>query len=78
MPQTKTLELSPIFDWYKADFDKGGKSFLGYPNGGGAAALAARYADLLADGAAERAALRAGGVAVSFLEYDWSLNDAGR
>ena len=78
VPQTKTLELSPIFDWYKADFDKGAKSFLGYPNGGGAAALAARYADLLADGAAERAALRAGGLVVSFLEYDWSLNDAGR
>jgi len=75
---TRSLQLSPIFDWYKADFDKGGKSFLGYPNGGGAAAVGARYADLLADGASERAALRAGGVPIAFLEYDWLLNDVAR
>jgi hypothetical protein len=75
---SNTLQLSPVFDWYKADFERGGKSFLGYPNGGGAAAVAARYADQLADGAAERAALRAGGVAVKFLEYDWTLNDVAR
>ena len=75
---TKTLLLSPIFDWYKADFERGGKSFLGYPNGGGASAVAARYAEQLADSAADRAALRAGGFAVKFLDYDWSLNDAAR
>ena len=74
---TKTLLLSPIFDWYKADFERGGKSFLGYPNGGGAAAVAARHAEQLADAEADRAALRAGGVGVKFLDYDWSLNDLG-
>ena len=75
---SNTLQLSPIFDWYKTDFEPGGKSFLGYPNGGGATALAARYAEQLADGTAERAALRAGGAAVKFLEYDWGLNDVAR
>ena len=75
---SKTLLLSPIFDWYKVDFERGGKSFLGYPNGGGAAAVAARYAEQLADASADRAALRDGGFGVKFLEYDWSLNDVGR
>jgi hypothetical protein len=70
--------LSPIFDWYKADFERGGKSFLGYPNGGGAAAVAARYADQLTGVASERTTLRGGGVAVKFLEYDWTLNDVAR
>ena len=77
-PAAKTLLLSPIFDWYKADFERGGASFLGFPNSGGTAALAARYAEQLADGAAERAALRAGAASVKFLDYDWSLNDAAR
>jgi hypothetical protein len=75
-PKTKTLELSQLFDWYEADFKKGGKSFLGYPGFASLADLGARYADVLADGEADRAALRAQRVPIRFIEYDWSLNDA--
>lgn len=77
-PQRRTLELSRIFDWYKVDFERGGKSFLGYAGFGSVAEVAARYADLLADAEADRAALRAKGAAVTFLEYDWALNAVER
>ena len=40
--------------------------------------LLARYADQLADSPAERERLRSGAVAITHLDYDWSLNDAGR
>ncbi|GIL06702.1 MAG: DUF547 domain-containing protein [Betaproteobacteria bacterium] len=75
-PQTKTLELSQLFDWYADDFKKGGKSFLGYPGFASLADLGARYADVLADTDADRTALRAKGAPIRFVEYDWSLNDA--
>lgn len=75
-PRTKTLELSQLFDWYADDFGKGGKSFLGYPGFASLADLGARYADVLADTDAGRAALRAGSAPIKFVEYDWSLNDA--
>lgn len=74
--QTKTLELSQLFDWYADDFKKGGKSFLGYRGFTSLAELGARYAEQLADAEADRAALRAGGTPIRFIEYDWSLNDA--
>jgi hypothetical protein len=66
-----TLEVSKIFDWYRADFEKGAaaKSVSGY---------LARYADVLADGAAARARVGEGRTDVRFLEYDWKLNDARR
>lgn len=75
-PQTKTLELSRIFDWYQDDFNKGGKSFLGYAGFASVAEVGARYADLLADTEADRAALRAQRVPIRHLPYDWALNDA--
>ncbi len=77
-PQTKTLLLSQLFDWYADDFRKGGKSFLGYPGFASLAELGARYADLLADAEPDRAALRARSVPIGFLSYDWSLNDVAR
>ena len=64
------LELSKIFDWYGDDFKLGHKGVTSV------AAFAARYADLLADGPTERDKLRAQSVPVSFLDYDWKLNDA--
>lgn len=76
--QTKTLELSRIFDWYKVDFEKPGKSFLSYAGFVSVQDVAARYAELLADSEADRAALRAKAVAVKYLEYDWNLNDVRR
>lgn len=76
--QTKSLEMSRIFDWYKADYEKDGKSFLGYTGFASVPDVAARYVDVLADSDADRAALRAKSVPVHHLEYDWSLNDTGR
>jgi hypothetical protein len=64
------VEVSKIFDWFGDDFKQGHKGvsslsqFLG------------RYANQLADAPADRDRLRAGGVSVGFLEYDWKLNDA--
>ncbi|MCX8113607.1 MAG: DUF547 domain-containing protein [Burkholderiaceae bacterium] len=74
--QTKTLELSQLFDWYADDFKKGGRSFLGYARFASLAELGARYADQLADTGADRAVLRAGSAPIRFIEYNWSLNDA--
>jgi hypothetical protein len=65
------LEISPIFDWYKADFEKGG----------GAASVPeflARYADFVADEAVGHALVRAKKVPISYLNYDWRLNDIVR
>jgi hypothetical protein len=76
--QTKSLQLSKIFDWYADDFRRGGTSFLGYPGFGSVAEVGARYADLLADGEADRALLRARQARIVYLDYDWSLNAAGR
>lgn len=74
--QTKTLELSQLFDWYVDDFKKGATSFLGYAGFTSLADVGARYADLLADAEPDRAALRARSVPIRFVDYDWSLNDA--
>ena len=70
--QTKTAELSRIFDWYGKDFEKGHKGFSSVGD------VVAKYAEQLADAPEDRAQLRAGKVPVRFLEYDWSLNDARR
>ena len=64
------LELSKIFDWYGDDFKQGHKGIASL------AAFAARHADQLADAPADREKLRGQQVAVSFLDYDWKLNDA--
>ena len=77
-PQTRTLELSRIFDWYGDDFRAGGKSFLGYAGYASVAEVGSRHADLLADSEADRALLRSGQAKIAFLEYDWALNDTRR
>ncbi len=68
--QSKKLEISRIFDWYGKDFDKGHKGFTSVK------ATMARYADQLADKPEDRAAVRDKKADVTFLDYDWSLNDA--
>ena len=65
-------EISAIFDWFRADFEKGHKGFNKLAD------LLARYADVLADAPADREKLKSGTVAISHLEYDWSLNDSAR
>ena len=65
-------EISAIFKWFREDFEKGHKGFRRIED------VLVRYADQLADAPADRERLRAGGVTISHLDYDWSLNDAGR
>ena len=71
-PETRKLEVSRIFDWYGKDFEKGHK---GYKSVKG---TFAKYADLLAQKEEDRALVKGEKAEVSFLEYDWSLNDAGK
>ena len=68
--QSRKLELSKIFDWYGKDFEKGHKGFSSVRG------LAAKYADQLAEAPADREAVRSQSADVSFLDYDWALNDA--
>jgi len=69
-PQRGRLELSRIFDWYGEDFRLGHRGIVSL------AAFAARYADVLADAAADRERIRTGRADIAFLDYDWALNDA--
>lgn len=71
-PASGELELSRIFDWYKADFEKGHRGISSVPQ------FLARYADFLADGAVARAVVRQGRARIRYLDYDWTLNDTKR
>lgn len=70
------LEVSKIFDWFSKDWTSG------YRGLGHAAPITsreayfARYAHLLTDDPAAQAMIREGKVKLTFLSYDWSLNDA--
>jgi hypothetical protein len=69
--QAKKLEISRIFDWYGKDFERGHKGYSSVK------ATMAKYADLLADAPADREAVRSQSAEVTFLDYDWQLNDIG-
>ncbi len=69
-PRSGKLEVSRIFDWYGKDFEKGHKGFSSVKQ------MLAKYADQLADKPEDRAAVREQKAEVTFLEYDWSLNDS--
>jgi Protein of unknown function, DUF547 len=64
------LEVSKIFEWFAEDFRSGFKGFTS------AHVFYARYATQLADAPHERERIRAGTAPVSYLDYDWKLNDA--
>ena len=64
------LQLSKIFDWYGDDFKQGHKGITSL------GAFAARYANQLADAPADRERIKAQGMEIGFLDYDWKLNDA--
>jgi hypothetical protein len=66
------LEVSPIFKWFRADFEKGDAGFTKLAD------VFARHAERLTDVDAERELLRRGALAPVFLDYDWSLNAKGR
>ena len=67
-----TVEVSAIFKWFKEDFNSGYRGFNQVED------VFAAYAEQLTDNANEQAQLRAKSLAVGYLDYDWSLNDAGR
>ena len=67
--ESKKLEVTKLLDWYKKDFTKGYKGFASVE------AVLVKYADKLADDPAARAEIKAGKVPVTYLDYDWNLND---
>lgn len=62
------LRVSPIFKWYRGDFEQGwrGAQSLG--------AFLALYSDALGLTPAQASGLRAGTLSIEFLDYDWRLN----
>ena len=66
------LEVSSIFKWFREDFEKGQRGFNKVED------VFAKYAPQLSDDAAEQTRLKAKGLEVNFLDYDWSLNAVGR
>lgn len=62
-PAEKRIEISKIFDWYKQDFDKSG----------GTAKILAQYGP-----PEDRDFLASGAFSISYLPYNWALNDQGR
>ena len=70
------LEVSKIFDWYKEDWRRGDRGFDGNSlSVGSRSAYFARYANLLADAPEGRRRIVDGKAPITFLAYDWSLND---
>ncbi len=66
---TKSLEVSRLFDWYGKDFAA---------QAGSVANFLTRYAKQLAADADGERALREVKPKISFLDYDWSLNDVSK
>ncbi len=64
------LEVSKIFDWFKEDWSSGYQGIQSREK------YFARYAGLLTDNQAHRKLIADGAAPLTFLEYDWSLNDA--
>ena len=69
---TRRLELSKIFDWYGDDFRLGHKGIHTVEE------FLARYAVRLADNAQHQALIQSRKARITFLYYDWKLNDASR
>ncbi|MGH8668596.1 MAG: DUF547 domain-containing protein [Burkholderiales bacterium] len=57
------LEVSKIFDWFRQDFEPRERYF-------------APYAGVLADSPGDQKLVRDGKARLSFLDYDWTLNDS--
>lgn len=64
------LRVSRIFDWYRGDFESG------WRGADSLAAFLARYADALELTPEQAQRLAAGEIQITFLRYDWGLNDA--
>ena len=66
---THTFEVSSIFKWYRADFEKGYRSFTSLKG------FFVQYADRLAQQPEDVKKIKDNNVTIRFLDYDWSLND---
>ena len=66
------LEVSSIFDWYSEDWSSGYRGIKSLEQ------YFAGYARLLSDDAAHQRLVAEGKAPISYLEYDWTLNDAKR
>jgi hypothetical protein len=66
------VQVSAIFKWFKEDFNSGYRGFKQVED------VFAAYAGQLTDKPDEQAALRDKSLSVSYLDYDWALNDTGR
>jgi hypothetical protein len=66
------LEVSAIFKWFAEDFEKGHKGFKQVND------VFARYAAQLSTDASVQAAIRSKSVPLTYLSYDWALNDIAR
>jgi hypothetical protein len=66
---SRRLQVSRIFDWYGDDFRRGHRGIDSVEG------FLARYAAVLADRAEDQQAVRERKAKLSFLEYDWALND---
>ena len=74
-PKSGKLEVSMIFKWFKEDWESGYKGFDGNtPAIKSREDYFARYAKLLADSAADQQKIADSKAAISFLDYDWSIN----
>lgn len=67
-----TLKLSSIFDWYRADFERGWAGFNSLPD------FLTRYDQALGLTAEQVKKLHAGDIEIDFADYDWKLNDVVR
>ncbi len=62
------LEISKIFAWYADDF-------IDYRDHPSVSAFLSDYADLLTEQSSEQLRIKAGDTSLSYLDYDWRLND---
>ncbi len=67
---TGTLAVSKIFDWYRKDFELGHKGYDSLRT------LFAQHAETLGATPQAQADIRAGRYQLTYLDYDWALNDA--
>jgi len=64
------LHVSPLFKWYREDFE------TGWRGSDSLADFLARYAEALGLSEAQADALRTGSVEFRYTEYDWRLNES--
>ena len=66
------LYVSPIFRWYREDFQDGWGGYASLPT------FLAEYGEALGLSEAQKAALMSGQTRIRFSRYDWSLNSLDR